>query len=110
RKKDIIYVIIFSVLAGIIAQLLSYLNSYVFNYRDAIFRLEKAREFFDASNPGFFSHLGTVWLPVTHLLMAQLASLDFLWHTGLAGSIIGYICFVSNIFFIYLILRRYIDH
>lgn len=109
-KKNIIYVIIFSGITGIIAQVLSHMYSVVFNYRDAIYRLEKAREFFDTANPGFLPHLGTVWLPVTHILMAPFAKIDFLWYSGIAGGIIGYICFVFNILFLYLILRHYIKN
>jgi hypothetical protein len=110
NKKNTVYVIIFSALIGLIAQVLSYLNSYVFYYRDAIYRLEKARGFFDSNNPGFLSQLGTVWLPVTHIMMAPFAYIDLLWYTGIAGSLIGYICFVFNILFIYLILQQYIEN
>lgn len=110
NKKNIFYVVAFSALIGMIAQVLSYSNFYIFYYRDAVYRLEKARGFIDSSYPGFLNNLGTVWLPVTHILMAPLAYIDSLWYTGYAGSIIGYICFVFNVLFIYLILQQYIEN
>jgi hypothetical protein len=59
---------------------------------DGVARLNIARRVFDHPVP-HYSHLGTVWLPLQHLLMLPWVQNDFLWSTGLAGSIISVLAF-----------------
>ena len=42
-----------------------------------------------------YSHLGTVWLPLQHLLLLPFVQNDFLWSTGLAGSIVSALAFCA---------------
>ncbi|SES01969.1 hypothetical protein SAMN05443377_13114 [Propionibacterium cyclohexanicum] len=61
-------------------------------YSDAQSHLTIARRLLDTkSNPGL-AQLGTVWLPVPHLLLAPLAMSLWLWHTGLAAALLGAGC------------------
>jgi hypothetical protein len=62
---------------------------------DAIAHVNKARGLFDNLTPGI-RQLGSIWLPLQHLLIAPLAWFDFLWITGLAGSLISAACFVGT--------------
>lgn len=62
-------------------------NSIVY-YSDAISHLVIAREIFDSISPGL-GQLGAVWPPVTHLLLLPFVTNDFLFHSGLAGTIIN---------------------
>src|SRR5579885_2231868 len=48
--------------------------------------------FFDSLTPGYEA-IGSVWLPLPHLLAAPLAINDILWRTGLAGSLVSAIAF-----------------
>jgi Dolichyl-phosphate-mannose-protein mannosyltransferase len=57
-------------------------------YGDGIAHMEGARRLFDSLTPGY-QEIGTVWLPLYHLLVAPLAINDHLWQTGLAGSIVS---------------------
>ena len=57
-------------------------------YSDAISHLVIAREIFDSITPGL-GQLGAVWPPMTHLLLMPLVMNDFLFHSGLAGTIIS---------------------
>lgn len=57
-------------------------------YRDAMSHLTIARRLIDGQNPGF-QQLGTVWLPFPHLLMVPFVASMLLFHTGIAGSIVG---------------------
>jgi hypothetical protein len=43
-------------------------HGYLLLYGDAVAHLHIARRIFDSSNPGF-SQLGSVWLPLPHLLL-----------------------------------------
>lgn len=61
-------------------------------YGDAFAHMEAARRLFDSLTPGY-SELGSVWLPMYHLLTAPLAINDHLWRTGLAGSLVSVAAF-----------------
>jgi hypothetical protein len=61
-------------------------------YGDAMAHLEGARRLIDSLTPGYLE-LGTVWLPIPHLLMSLPAQNDFLWRTGLAGGIVSSLAF-----------------
>lgn len=60
---------------------------------DANTHLEIARQVLDSRTPGV-AQLGTVWLPLPHLALLPLVQVDYLWRTGIAGSILGLLCLV----------------
>lgn len=62
-------------------------------YGDSMAHLEGARRIFDSRTPGY-AEIGTVWLPIPHLLMSLPAQNNFLWRTGLAGGIISTLAFI----------------
>jgi hypothetical protein len=62
-------------------------------YGDAEAHLNIARRILDSRTPGYYQ-IGTVWLPLPHLLMLPLAGHNKLWRTGLAGVVpvtLGYV-------------------
>jgi hypothetical protein len=64
-------------------------DSNVFLYfGDAVSHLSKARQFFDSRLPGIHN-IGTVWLPLPHLLLLPFVLVDELFFTGIAGPIVG---------------------
>lgn len=83
-----------SIITGGLAQIYFFANDLIFSYRDAVTHLDSARRFFDSITPGVLSQMGTVWLPIPHFLLMPFAYVDILWYTGLAGSIVGYFCYV----------------
>src|SRR5579885_2734045 len=70
-----------------------YRQGFLLYYGDAEAHLNIARRIFDSRTPGY-DQIGTVWLPLPHLLSAPLAMNDRLWRTGLAGAVVSSICFV----------------
>jgi hypothetical protein len=104
-KNQVLLVIIISAIAGLIAQYISFTDEYIFAYRDSIFRLDASRRFYDALNPGLFNQIGTVWLPLPNFIMFPLSSVNILWKTGLAGSIVNFIAFIFNAIAIFLTLK-----
>ena len=52
-------------------------------YGDAVAHINIARRVFDSRTPGLLQ-LGTVWLPLPHLLMIPFLLSDWMWKTGLA--------------------------
>jgi hypothetical protein len=61
---------------------------------DGVARLNIARRVLDHPVP-HYSHLGTVWLPLQQLLLLPFVQNDFLWSTGLAGSIVSGLAFCA---------------
>jgi cellulose synthase/poly-beta-1,6-N-acetylglucosamine synthase-like glycosyltransferase len=74
-------------------------------YGDAYAHLQIARRLFDNATPGL-AQLGGVWLPLPHLVMLPFIWNDYLWRTGLAGSIPSMICYVIAAVYLYLSARR----
>lgn len=61
-------------------------------YSDAQSHLTIARRLLDTrSNPGL-AQLGTVWLPIPHLLLAPLVAWLWMWHTGFGAALLGAGC------------------
>src|SRR5438874_461932 len=50
-------------------------------YGDAVAHIGIARRVIDSATPGF-AQLGTVWLPLPHLLMLPFVAADFWWRLG----------------------------
>jgi hypothetical protein len=57
-------------------------------YGDGVSHLVIARRVFDTLTPAL-AQFGGVWLPMTHLLLMPFVANDFLFHTGLAGTIVS---------------------
>ncbi len=73
-------------------------------YGDAEAHLNIARRITDSRTPGY-DQLGTVWLPLPHLLTLALARDNRLWRNGLAGAISSSLCFVIAGGFLYAAIR-----
>lgn len=82
-----------------------YTNGIGLAYNDARSHLNIGRRVVEGLKPGF-AQLGSVWLPLPHLLMVPTIWSDFMWHTGLAGAIVSMISYVAVSICIYLILRE----
>jgi cellulose synthase/poly-beta-1,6-N-acetylglucosamine synthase-like glycosyltransferase len=74
-------------------------------YDDAYSHLRIARAVFDSTTPGL-AQLGSVWLPLPHILMWPFIWNDYLWHSGLAGSFVGMICYILTAIYLFLSIRR----
>ncbi len=95
------------VLAGCAAALLSLLalafcarNGLLLLFGDAVAHLHIARRLGDSLYPSF-RQLGSVWLPLPHLLMYPFAQSMRLWQTGLAGappSMVAYVLAVAGMY------------
>lgn len=67
--------------------------------------LNTSRKIIDSRTPGY-DQLGTVWLPVLHVICLPWVGNDWLWSTGLAGTIPVAICFVIAGVFFFLAARE----
>jgi len=73
-------------------------------YGDAVAHIHIARRVFDSRTPGLFQ-LGTVWLPLPHLLDIPFIVNERLWQTGLGASIPSMIAYVAGALGIYRLVR-----
>jgi hypothetical protein len=62
-------------------------------YGDAVAHINIARRVFDSRTPGLLQ-LGTVWLPLPHLMMIPFLVSRKLWQTGIGGSIPSLVAYV----------------
>jgi hypothetical protein len=75
-------------------------------YLDGIAHVNIARKVVDSPEHSFWRHylqIGSPWLPVHTVLMLPLVSSDFLWRTGLAGTLISMAAFVLAAIAMYLL-------
>jgi hypothetical protein len=64
-------------------------------YGDAVAHINIARRVLDSRTPGLFQ-LGTVWLPLPHLVMIPFLLSRKLWQTGIGGSIPSLVAYVLS--------------
>ncbi|QNI30408.1 glycosyltransferase family 39 protein [Alloacidobacterium dinghuense] len=76
-------------------------------YGDAVAHLHIARRIFDSLNPGF-RQLGSVWLPLPHLLLLPFVQKMEWWQTGLAGAWPSMACYVLGCAGIYRLARLWL--
>jgi hypothetical protein len=73
-------------------------------YGDSVAHINIARRVFDSRTPGLLQ-LGTVWLPLPHLLMLPFLLSKFLWQTGIGGSIPSLFAFVLSVMGIFRVMQ-----
>lgn len=96
-------VIILSIFISITSILYFYFRNQIVIYGDAESHLNIAKRIVDSITPGM-GQLGGVWLPLPHVLMIPFVYSDFLWRSGLGGSIVSGGAFVISCIFIYRII------
>ncbi len=74
-------------------------------YDDAYSHLRIARSVFDSATPGL-AQLGSVWLPLQHILMWPFILNNYLWYSGLAGSFVSMPSYITAAIYLFLSARR----
>jgi hypothetical protein len=82
-----------------------YLSGCTLYFGDAEAHLNIARRIVDSRTPGWYQ-IGTVWLPLPHLLMVPFVRDDRMWTTGLAGAIPAAMAMTLAAVFLFAALRR----
>ncbi len=81
-------------------------NNHALYYGDAAAHLNIARRLVDGRTLGYHQ-IGTVWLPLPHLLFAPFARVDEWWRNGLAGAIPSATAWIAANLFLFLTLRKF---
>ena len=104
ENKSLFIVILLLSSLSIISYIYYLNNGLGLAYNDARSHLDIGRRVVEGLKPGL-AQLGSVWLPLPHVLMIPTIWNDFMWHSGLAGAIISMISFVATGVTIYMFLK-----
>lgn len=105
-EKHAVTIVIFILTAVSVTTFINYyLNNLGLAYNDARSHLDIGRRVVEGLKPGV-AQLGSVWLPLPHILMIPTVGIDFFWHSGLSGSIQSMISFVSIGILVYCFLKK----
>ena len=105
KKRAMLLIIIFLTILSI-SNFIYYLNDGLgLAYNDARSHLDIGRRIVENLKPGF-AQMGSVWLPLPHLIMTLTIWNDFMWHSGLSGAIQSMVSYVATGVLIYLILKE----
>ncbi len=79
-------------------------HGYILLYGDAVAHINIARRVFDSQTPGLLQ-LGTVWLPLPHLLILPFIVPMRLWQSGTGGSIPSMAAYILGVLGIFRLMR-----
>jgi hypothetical protein len=102
--SDIALLAWLAALVSLFTFLVYWKNGEVLLYGDAVAHINIARRVFDSKTPGLLQ-LGTVWLPLPHLLMIPFLISKKMWQTGAGGSIPSMIAYVFGVVGIFRLTR-----
>lgn len=93
--------------ACLVAVIWSWRHDAMLNYGDAVAHLHIARRVIDSRRPGL-SELGSVWLPLPHLLMIPFVAVYAWWANGVAGLIPSAAAYLAGCAGMYRLARRWL--
>jgi hypothetical protein len=102
--RDSTWVALLACCASILAFTWYLLAGDLLLYGDAVAHINIARRVFDSRTPGLLQ-LGTVWLPLPHLLTMPLIVNRALWQTGIGGSLPSMAAYVFAVVGIFRLTR-----
>jgi len=85
----------------------SWRHDAILNYGDAEAHLHIARRVIDSHRPGL-TQLGSVWLPLPHLLMIPFVAVYALWANGTAGTIPSALAWLASCAGMWRLMRRWL--
>jgi len=102
--RDYLFLTIISTVISCVALALYFRHGAILLYGDAVAHINIARHVFDSRTPGILE-LGTVWLPLPHVLDMPFVVNDWMWRTGLGGSIPSMIAYVTGALGVFRLVR-----
>jgi 4-amino-4-deoxy-L-arabinose transferase-like glycosyltransferase len=98
------WIAVFAACASVLSFLIYFRRGEILLFGDAVAHINIARRVFDSRTPGPLQ-LGTVWLPLPHLLMMPLLVSKWGWRTGVGGSIPSMVTYVLGVLGVYRLTR-----
>ncbi len=106
--RDLLRVSVAASAVSLLSFLVFFQRGELLLYGDAVAHINIARRVFDSQTPGLLQ-LGTVWLPLPHLLMIPFLLSKWMWQTGVGGSIPSMLAYVFGVVGIFRLTRGMLD-
>jgi hypothetical protein len=103
-ENEVVRLVWLAIFVSIFSFLFYYRHGDVLLYGDAVAHINIARRVFDSKTPGLLQ-LGTVWLPLPHLLIMPFIVSKQMWQSGAGGSIPSMAGFVFGVLGIFRLVR-----
>ena len=107
-QRETVYVAWTALAVGLVALAYGVRHGSLLLYGDAVAHLHIARRVFDSITPGY-RQLGSVWLPLPHILLLPFVSNMAWWRSGLAGACLSIPSYVLACAGIYRLARTWLD-
>ena len=107
-RKEYLAVLACCALGSLAAIVWSWRHGALLNYGDAVAHLHIARRVIDSHRPGL-TQLGSVWLPLPHLLLIPFVAVYAWWGNGIAGAIPSALAYLAACAGIYRLARRWLE-
>ncbi|MGA9390132.1 MAG: hypothetical protein WBV69_06765 [Candidatus Sulfotelmatobacter sp.] len=101
---DVVRLVWLAVFISVFSFLFYYRDGDVLLYGDAVAHINIARRVFDSRTPGLLQ-LGTVWLPLPHLLILPFIMSKRMWQSGAGGSIPSMAAYVFGVLGVFRLVR-----
>ena len=101
---EIVRLVWLAIFVSIFSFLYFYRHGDLLLYGDAVAHINIARRVFDSKTPGLLQ-LGTVWLPLPHLLILPFIVSKQMWQSGAGGSIPSMAAYVLGVLGIFRLVR-----
>ncbi|HEY3629232.1 MAG TPA: glycosyltransferase family 39 protein [Terracidiphilus sp.] len=108
RRTEWLVVLAGCAAASLAATAWSWRHGAMLNYGDAVAHLHIARRVIDSRRPGL-SELGSVWLPLPHLLIIPFVAVYAWWANGVAGLIPSAAAYLAGCAGVYRLARRWLE-
>jgi hypothetical protein len=104
QKRDYLLLTLLSAAISVAALIFCFKHNELLLYGDAVAHINIARRVFDSRTPGLFQ-LGTVWLPLPHLLQIPFIVNDWMWRTGVGAAIPSMLAYIAGALGIFRLVR-----
>ena len=100
KKNDLKLLFFLGTVLSIWVLLYFYNKGLVLAYGDSESHINIAKRVISGITPGF-GQVGGNWLPLQHLMMVPFVWNDFLWRSGIGGSIVSMLSYIFSLIFIH---------
>ena len=104
QKRDYLLLALLSAGISLAALVFYFRHNELLLYGDAVAHINIARRVFDSRTPGLFQ-LGTVWLPLPHLLQIPFIVNDWMWRTGIGAAFPSMLAYIAGALGVFRLVR-----